>query len=396
MDIQNPVDSMSKKANSLSVCYFGTYRENYSRNRIMIEGLRIAGINVIECHETLWQGVEDRIQIAEGGWLHPGFWWRVIKAYTRLLHRFHLVKDYDILIVGYPGQYDVFLARILSWIRRKPLVWDVLNSMYLITVERGLARKHPFTASLIHYLESIACRLPDRLFLDTPAFVAWFEKTYGVGKERFRLVPIGADDQVFQQVIRELPAPTASPTYLCHLLYFGSYIPNHGVDVIIEAARLLQDDETIRFELVGDGLEKKRAADLAEKYNLKNLTFINWLDKTELARKVMACDICLGTFGDTLQASLTNNNKIYEGFAFKKPVISGATAALPEALKNGQHLYLCERGNPQALASAILTLKNDQGLCQRLGEMGYRILHEQFDVQAIGEVTAGYLDELMK
>lgn len=57
----------------LRVCYFGTYRSNYSRNRIMIEGLRRNGVIVEECHETLWLGIEDRVQIASGGWRNPAF-----------------------------------------------------------------------------------------------------------------------------------------------------------------------------------------------------------------------------------------------------------------------------------------------------------------------------------
>ena len=37
----------------IKVCYFGTYRAAYSRNKIMIEGLRRNGVEVLECHETL-------------------------------------------------------------------------------------------------------------------------------------------------------------------------------------------------------------------------------------------------------------------------------------------------------------------------------------------------------
>ena len=68
---------------------------------------------------------------------------------------------------------------------------------------------------------------------------------------------------------------------------------------------------------------------------------------------------------------------------------------MPETLKHGEHLCLCERGNPQALAEAIQTLRNDPVLCGRLGENGYRIFHEQFDVIHIGEVFAAHLQELV-
>ena len=55
----------------LRVCWFGTWREDYSRNRIMIEGLRRNGVEVVECHAALWGGIEDRVKLARGGWAGP-------------------------------------------------------------------------------------------------------------------------------------------------------------------------------------------------------------------------------------------------------------------------------------------------------------------------------------
>ena len=51
----------------LKVCYFGTYRAEYSRNQIMIEALRCSGVEVIECHEQLWKSIDDRIDLHQQG-----------------------------------------------------------------------------------------------------------------------------------------------------------------------------------------------------------------------------------------------------------------------------------------------------------------------------------------
>jgi hypothetical protein len=58
---------------SLRVCYLGTYRSGYTRDKIMIESLRRHGVEVIECHERLWRGIEDRVEAAGGGRLQPSF-----------------------------------------------------------------------------------------------------------------------------------------------------------------------------------------------------------------------------------------------------------------------------------------------------------------------------------
>ncbi len=361
----------------MRVCYFGTYRADYSRNRIMIDGLRSAGFEVVECHVELWHSVEDRFQVASGGWISPRFWWRLLRAYAGLLRRYHRVGPYDVLVVGYPGQLDIFPARALSWLARKPLVWDVFMSIYLIALERGLDRRSPVTLRLIRRLERMACRLPDRLILDTEDYASWFGSVHGVARRRFRLVPTGADDRIF--------VPDGSPDASAfNVLYYGTFIPNHGVAYIVEAARLLMDDQSIRFELVGCGPERDKAQALARQYGLTNVTFLDWMDQAHLVRHAQHSNVCLGAFGTTPQSVMTVQNKIYEGLAMAKPVISGESAAVRRTLRHCEHIYLCRRADPGALADAIRTLRVDGDLCARLGQNGFSWYRDHFTIEQLG------------
>ena len=269
MNISDTTNTVETQDRLLRVCYFGTYRQEYSRNQIMIEGLRQADVDVVECHEPLWDGIEDRVKAASGDWLRPGFAWRVLRTYWHLLGRYQRVADYDILVVGYPGQFDVFLARLLAWWRRKPLVWDIFMSLYLIAVERGLDKRSQITIGLLRGLEWMACRLPDRLILDTPDYAAWFEKTYGVGAQRFRLVPTGADERVFHPMLLQ-----KRKSHTFNVTYYGTFIPNHGVEFIVEAARMLVDDPSIQFEFIGDGPEREKSQETANHYHLSNISFV--------------------------------------------------------------------------------------------------------------------------
>lgn len=374
----------------LRVCYFGTFRDNYSRNQIMIEGLRRNDVKVIECHEPLWRGIQDRVQAASGGWLRPGFIARVVRALWNLLRAYRKIKDYDVMVLGYPGQLDVYLARVLTWLRRKPLVLDVFMSLYLIASERGLTARHPLTARLIYGLEKVAFSLPDLLIQDTAEYVQWFQEVYGLDPARFRLVPTGADDRIFRLVQGQ-----ERDDRCLRVLYYGTFIPNHGVEYIVEAARILQDEAGIHFELVGDGPTKTQAEALARKYGLTNVTFVGWLDKPALLRKATEADVCLGVFGTTPQSMMTVQNKIYEGLAMAKPVITGDSPTVRQALVHGEHLYLCERANPQSLADAVRALDTEPDLRRRLAESGYRLFREQFDLQHNGARFVAHLRELV-
>lgn len=372
------------------VCYFGTYRDEYARNQIMIEGLRRNGVKVIECHQPLWRGVEDRVQIASGGWLRPGFWLRAARTYLRLLAQFRKTGTFDVLVVGYPGHYDVFIAWLLARWKGKPLVWDVLNSLYLITRERGIHARSRLTGEIIRLLEKWACRLPDMMILDTQRFVEWFGLTHRTDSDRFRLVQIGADERFFQPIDLK---PTAEDGRF-RIIYYGSYIPNHGVAVIVEAAHHLVEDG-VCFEMVGDGPERATAQELAAQHGLSNIQFIHWMEREELTHRIAQSDLVLGVFGGTLQVTLTNNNKIFEGFAMKKPVISAASPALPDNLIHGVHLYLCEPGSAVSLAEGIRTLQRDAALRSLLAENGHEIFLKHFNVTQIGRRFSTHLEELL-
>ena len=371
----------------LRVCYFGTYRAEYSRNRIMIEGLRRAGVEVIECQEQLWTGIADRVETASGGWLRPGFWWRVIKAYLRLIRK-HNFQEYDVMVVGYPGQLDVFLARWLSRLRRKPLVWDVFMSIYLIAVERELDQRSSVSIRLLKWLEGRALRLPDLLIQDTAQYVSWFQETYGISADRFRLVPTGADDRVY------LPHPARRADNTFQVIYYGTFIPNHGVEQMIEAAGLLKIDPAIQFIFIGDGPEREKAQARSLELNLNNVEFIPWMDPAALVSRASQADLLLGAFGSTPQSMITVQNKIFEGLAMGKAVVTGDSPAVREALSDREQVYLCERANPQALAEAIRELVADASLCQSLAEKGHRAFVEKYSPASLGNQFVDHLRAL--
>ena len=374
----------------MRVCYFGTYRESYSRNVILIEALRLANVKVVECHQHLWHGIEDRVTIASGGWARLKFIVRLISAYWHLLLKYRQVKEYDVMIVGYPGQLDVFLAWVLTRISRKPLVLDIFMSLYLIAQERGIVQAHPLTGWLLHSLESIAYRLPELLIQDTENYVSWLISEYKLDEQRFRLMPTGADDRLFA------PIDTASVKKdIFRVLYYGSYIPNHGVPYIMESVRSLKDTRDIMFICVGDGPDKANAEKFAAVHNLPNVEFVSWLPQDELVAYIAGADICLGAFGETPQSLMTVQNKIFECMAMGKLVVSGDSKAASAIFVHKQHIYLVERSNPEAISKAILTLFGDAGLREHIASNGYVLFKTEYNLDAQGQRFKKHLEGLL-
>ncbi len=373
------------------VCYFGTYRADYSRNRIMIEGLRQNGVEVIECHQTLWRGVEDRVAVTKGGWFRPAFWWRVVSTYARLIWQYRKVKDFDVMVVGYPGQFDVFLARLLTWLKRRPLVWDILMSVVLTAEDRGLGEKNSLTLKMMKSIERWACKLPHHLIMDTRTYADWFSGTYGVPPEKFTIIPLGADDRIFTP---SAPLP-ASPAQPLRAIYYGTFTPNHDVPLMIEAAAKLPQENFI-FEFIGEGSEKAKSIALACEKGLQNAIFLDWLPQSELLDHLHQADVILVSFGNAAQAHLSIHNKVYESLALQKTALSGESPALAEFFQSGVHLLTCRRNDLDDMVRAMQTLQSNPALRLNIARNGHALFVDQFSLARTGAKARDYLQSLLK
>jgi glycosyltransferase involved in cell wall biosynthesis len=293
------------------------------------------------------------------------------------------------MVVGYPGQFDVFLARLLTYCRGKPLIWDVFMSTYLVALERKLDQVSPFTVKALRQLEKIALKLPDRLIQDTASYVEWLTATYNISSDKFGLVPTGADDSIFFPIEDQEVDPD-----IFKVQYYGTFIPNHGIPIMLEAAHLLAYDSSIKFEFIGQGPEQQKSMQLAKELQLSNVTFIDWIEKSTLPKHIATANLSLGAFGDTPQSLMTVQNKIYECLSMRKPVISGISIEAQATFENGIHLALCER-TPKALAATILELRKDPTHCQEMAEAGWNLFHDRYDLQHIGMTFSAIIQELI-
>src|SRR6185437_1218466 len=93
------------------------------RNDQVISALESAGVDVDLVHEEMWSGTHKF-------GLTPMVLPRLARAELRLA-RAPVGEDVDALVVGYPGQFDVWSAKR----HRKPVVFNAMVSLYDTFVE---------------------------------------------------------------------------------------------------------------------------------------------------------------------------------------------------------------------------------------------------------------------
>lgn len=357
-------------------------------NRVLLQGLEAAGAEVVPCHVRVWADAADKMA-GIGGAGAAGRTVRMAAAWARLAARFARLPDYDVLIVGYVGHADLLLAKVLSAFRRRPVVLNGLISLYdTVVTDRGLVEPGSVRAGLLKRLDGAAFRRADRVLMDTEAHARHVAAAYGVALERFWRVWVGADPTGLPE--RPPEEPAGGPV---SVLYFGTYIALHGVETILEAARLLKDREDVRFTLLGtgQGLDAARARGAG----LANVAFDpRWVGRNELLEAVAASHVCLGVFGTGGKAARVIPCKVYDGLAMGRPVVTAATPAARELLTDDADAVLVPPGDPEALADAIAALADNPARRRAVGVAGRATWEAHCTPEAIGADLIARLAEL--
>jgi colanic acid biosynthesis glycosyl transferase WcaI len=155
------------------------------------------------------------------------------------------------------------------------------------------------------------------------------------------------------------------------VLYAGNLGLSQGLENVLETAQMLIDVEDILFVFVGDGVNREPLMAQAEKRGLSNVKFIPFQPRQRLPEVMASASVSLVV----LQRGIGYNSipsKTYSILASGRPVI----ASIDENSEAWNLISQADAGlcvppdDPATLGDAILKLKNDPELCQRLGVHG--------------------------
>jgi len=221
----------------------------------------------------------------------------------------------------------------------------------------------------------------------------------GVPAEKVTVIPNGSDIDLFRP---DLDGSAARRRLglgnRFAAIYFGAMGMANGLEYVIEAARILANRgrNDIVLVLHGDGGKKVELEKMAREYRLSNIIFSNLVpDKTEVARIVAGCDVCM-TIYRAAKEHTWSPNKMFDALAAGKPVlinVGGWLGDLVESNKCGKYL---DPQQPQSLADTLEELSADPHIREQMGRNARALAEREFARDKLADRLECVLSEAVR
>ncbi|MFB6228623.1 MAG: glycosyltransferase [Halobacteriales archaeon] len=355
------------------VVMLGDFDTDHPREKLIHEALKCEGIDVRNCRfreEPLFIGPRKVLLLPYFYTLLVVRMWRLCRASSRPVRAVYVSK-FNPLVLPLAAVY----ARRVGC----PLVYDVYVSLSVTAEMRGYAT--PLVRAL-HLLEWATYRLPTHILVGTDYLAERYADLYDLPRDRFVRLPPAADAERFHPRDRAKREPFTA-------LYWGNFLPHHGLDVIADAARDLCDDG-VEIVFLGAGPERDRVE--AAIGDLPHVRFEGFVPRDDLHEWIAVSGVCLGVFSTHPRALASLTNKVCEAAASRKAIITERSPAIEEWFAHGESAYLVEPGDASAVAEAVRTLRDDPDQVAALETGAYAVHEQAFSVDRLAETLSQTLD----
>src|SRR3989339_1021199 len=126
------------------ICYFGIYKPSYSRNKILLSGLKSNGVEILECRTD------------KSG---------LLKYFDLIKKHWKIRNDYDVMLVAYPGFQSVILVKFLT---SQPIIFDAFVSLYdSMVLDRKTVSRKSLKAKYFWWLDKLSMTAADLVLIET-------------------------------------------------------------------------------------------------------------------------------------------------------------------------------------------------------------------------------------
>jgi glycosyltransferase involved in cell wall biosynthesis len=288
-----------------------------------------------------------------------------------------IVNKVDIVFASNPQVLAIFPSLIYQVFHRCPIVLNV-DDLWPEFMDIGATRSG-FMEKLAKIMAKIAYAMADAITPISPGYTKVIEGKYGIPESKIHVVRGGVDTSKFK------PMPGGNDGEFT-VLYSGAFSVAYDFDQVLKAAKILEKHEDVEIILQGGGELLNYVKQRVVEMKLRNVRIIDIiLSREEVAKLTGEADALLLPLKDFGRPYLGISSKLYEYQAVGKPIICCAEGQPAEHVKETNSGIVVKPGNYEALARAVLYLKNNPNFAKKLGYSGRRCVEQKLSIEKIGQ-----------
>ncbi|PIE41292.1 MAG: hypothetical protein CSA49_04080 [Gammaproteobacteria bacterium] len=269
-------------------------------------------------------------------------------------------KDIFILLPFSKNQF------IKNFSKRKKIINDFFISNYDTYVydRKKITKMNP-RAWLKYMQDWVNFRFSYYLLSDTQSHFDYWQSLFGKYTGKHMVLPVLADTRIYY------PPEKQEKTPVVKILFYGSFIPLHGIEKILTALDKMEKNG-LKFQatLLGNGQTYSQMKALKEQLATDQVDMNGEIiDEIALAEIIRNNDIILGIFGDSKKARSVVPNKVYQATACKKCTVTMKSDALLE-FYHQDDLVTCDNTSDD-LAKTLENLIENRELIDLFAEKGF-------------------------
>jgi len=302
------------------ILFWGTYDNNNYDIRNLINGLREINFNFKEINKNIWFE-KDKSKIKKTNLIFKFI--KLVYLYPYLLVKFLSEKKHPITVIAYPGWIDLLLLYPFAKIKKSKIYFFIFISLYdTVVIDRQLI-KNKFIAKTIYLFEKLTYNLCDRIYVDTEAHKEYISNLFSIKKEKIFVSYQGISNEflTYKKKVKKK-----------QVLYFGKYIPLHGIKNLISVIKKCPKD--LCWIFIGDGPDKKYLDKFIEENKSIKIKTIKWLNTNNLKKIINESKYIMGIFGKSVKSSNVIPLKIYMSLASHSWIITMDSPAIKEINSN--------------------------------------------------------------
>ena len=299
-----------------------------------------------------------------------------------------IANKVDIVFASNPQVLAIFPSLIYRVFHRCPIVLNV-DDLWPEFMDIGATRSG-FMEKLARIMAKIAYAMADAITPISPGYTTVIEGKYGIPESKIHVVRGGVDISKFK------PTPSKNDGKFT-VLYSGAFSVAYDFNQVLKAAKILEKHEDVEIVLQGGGellnYVKQRVAEM----KLRNVRIIDRiLSREEVAKLTGEADALLLPLRDFGRPYLGISSKLYEYQAVRKPIICCANGQPAEYVRGTRSGVVVKPGDYEALAKAVLHLKNNSDLARELGNSGRRYVKDNLSIEKIGKEMMAVFNKFLR